>query len=50
MMAMQLQHRGMRRLLLVALAPAAVAVLGGAYAWWRWGPVVMLEAFTRFCL
>jgi len=37
-------------LLLFGLALAAIAVLVGAYGWWRWGSSVLLETVTRFCL
>jgi hypothetical protein len=39
-----------RRILLAALTLAGVALLSGAYAWWRWGAAVVVETVTRFCL
>lgn len=49
-MATAQESPGMKRLLRVALVLAAAGVLAGAYGWWRWGSLVLLETVTRFCL
>jgi hypothetical protein len=38
-----------RRLQYVVWVIAGLALLGGAYAWWRWGTTVSLGAFMPFC-
>jgi hypothetical protein len=39
------------RLLLVAVMVSALAgTAAGTYGWWRWGPLVALDALARFSL
>jgi hypothetical protein len=33
----------------IALA-MAIGMLGGAFAWWRWGAFIALDLSARFCL
>jgi hypothetical protein len=38
------------RLSATAIVLVVAITAAGGYAWWRWGPLVALDALARFCL